>query len=67
MLIFNVIGVECNEYNIPIKISILGSFTNVDKALAFREKQNQYTTVDIVESFLDNLQSHSKTEYEMDL
>ena len=67
MLNFNVVGVECNEYNIPIKISILGSFTNVDKALVFRNKQSQYTTVDIIESYLDNLSNHSKTEYEMEI
>ena len=67
MLIFNVVGIERNQYNIPTKVSILGSFTDVDKAMAFRNKQSHYTTVDIIESFLDNLESHSNTECEMEI
>ena len=48
MLIYCVVGIECNIYNIPIKMSILGSFTESEKAIEFRNKQKQYTTVDIV-------------------
>ena len=67
MLIFNVVGIERNQYNIPTKVSILGSFTDVNKAISFRDKQRQYTTVDIIESFLDDLKNHSNTEYQMEI
>lgn len=65
--IYCVIGVEYNINRVPSKISILGSFTDCDKALAFRKKQPGYTIVDIVETVVDNEIENSKVENNMDL
>jgi len=63
--IYCVIGVEYNINRVPSKISILGSFTDCDKAIAFRRKQTGYTIVDIVETMLDN--ENTNVEHQMDL
>lgn len=63
--IYCVIGVEYNINRVPSKISILGSFTDCAKAIAFREKQSGYTIVDIVETMLDN--ENTNVEHQMDL
>jgi hypothetical protein len=52
--IYCVIGVECNSYNIPTKITILNSFLDVNDALEYRKKIRQYTIVDIVETSINN-------------
>ena len=67
MLIYCVVGIECNIYNIPIKMSILGSFTESEKAIEFRNKQKQYTTVDIVETYVNDVKENIKFEYQMEL
>jgi len=53
--------------NVPIKMSILGTFTNIDKALEFRRTQKKYTIVDIVETVIDNIIENEEVENEMDL
>jgi hypothetical protein len=53
--------------NVPIKMSIIGTFTDVDKALEFRKKQKKYTVVDIVETVVDNITENEEVENEMDL
>jgi hypothetical protein len=39
--------------NMPISVCILKSFTNVDDAVKYRDKQNKYTTIDIIETEVD--------------
>ena len=65
IIIYCVIGVEYNEYNMANKISILGSFTNQDEALKFRTNQPKYTNVDIIETTIDD--SNDNLENEMQL
>ena len=65
--IYCVIGIEYNIMNIPLKMYILGTFTDVEKALAFRNKQKQYTIVDIVETIIDDITENDKVENSMDL
>jgi len=65
--VYCVIGVEYNMNRVPCKISILGSFTDCNKAIAFREKQKGYTVVDIIETMLDNEKYNTNVEHEMDL
>ena len=52
--IYCVIGVECNSYNVPIKITILNSFLDINDALEYRNKIQQYTIVDIIETSINN-------------
>jgi hypothetical protein len=52
---------------VPSKISILGSFTDCNKAIAFREKQKGYTVIDIIETIVDNEKCNADVEHEMDL
>lgn len=60
-------GIEYIIMNVPIKMSILGTFTNIDKALVFRKAQKKYTIVDIVETVVDNIIENEEVENEMDL
>ncbi len=52
-MIYCVVGVEYNSMNMPISVCILKSFTNVDDAVKYRDKQNKYTTIDIIETEVD--------------
>jgi len=65
--IYCVVGIEYSIMNVPIKMSILGTFTNIDKALEFRRTQKKYTIVDIVETVIDNIIENEEVENEMDL
>ena len=65
--LYCVVGIEYSIMNVPIKMSIIGTFTDVDKALEFRKKQKKYTVVDIVETVVDNIIENEDVENEMDL
>ena len=65
--VYCVVGVEYNMNRVPSKISILGSFTDCNKAIAFRGKQKGYTVIDIIETIVDNEKCNADVEHEMDL
>ena len=64
-MLYCVIGVEFNSFNIPIKISILGSFTNQEEAINYREQQKQFTLVDIVETTINNINENVENSMEL--
>tara|TARA_X000000950_G_scaffold215250_1_gene259081 strand:- start:1482 stop:1685 length:204 start_codon:yes stop_codon:yes gene_type:complete len=65
MLIFHVVGIEYDNFQIPIKIKILGSFLDICEALSYRDKHIKYMKVKIVQSYLNNLYENSKINNEI--
>ena len=59
--IYCVIGVEYTMENVPGKIHLIGTFTDVNQALKVREKKfPNVTFIDIVESTLDKVNNFNE-------